>query len=228
MENFFTMDDFEVNSTWKVHIIPFQKILILYIHDIYKNPYRVYEYLKQAPIKTHKDVTKDSVNGKDFADGQHLVDNRWDVSRLHLYDKIREFYGITVEGGQVGHGAANTDDHLVPFSRYNQFRLNSDHPGEDKFFHPHQDNIINCCTYLNPDVGDHAGTVLYSTESSDPCDELEHEKPWRTMDDGFRPELSIMSKFNCMAVFPGQIYHGQNIVGNHFKEQTRFTEVVFF
>ena len=213
MENFFTMDDFEVNSTWKVHIIPFQKILILYIHDIYKNPYKVYEYLKQSPIRTHKDVTENSKNGKSFYDGQHVLDNRWDVSRVHLYDKIKEFYGVY-------------DNPEVPFSRYNQFRMIDDHPKEEKFFHPHQDNIINCCTYLNPDVGDHAGTVLYSCESSN--DTLEHEEPWKTVDDGFVPQLSIMSKFNCMAVFPGQIFHGQNIIGNHFKEQTRFTEVAFF
>ena len=212
MENFYTMDDFEVNSTWKVHIIPFQKILILYIHDIYKNPYKVYEYLKQSPIRTHKDVTKNSKNGKSFYDGQLVVDNRWDVSRVHLYDKIKEFYGV--------------HDDEVPFSRYNQFRMVDDHPGEEIFFHPHQDNIINCCTYLNPDVGDHAGTVLYSCESPD--DNLEHEEPWKTVDDGFVPQLTIMSKFNCMAVFPGQIFHGQNIIGNHFKEQTRFTEVAFF
>ena len=213
MENFFTMDDFEVNSTWKVHIIPFQKILILYIHDIYKNPYKVYEYLKQSPIRTHKDVTENSKNGKFFYDGQHVLDNRWDVSRVHLYDKIKEFYGVY-------------DNPEVPFSRYNQFRMIDDHPKEEKFFHPHQDNIINCCTYLNPDVGDHAGTVLYSCESSN--DNLEHEEPWKIVDDGFVPQLSIMSKFNCMAVFPGQIFHGQNIIGNHFKEQTRFTEVAFF
>tara|TARA_E500000331_G_scaffold105112_1_gene101847 strand:+ start:2735 stop:3373 length:639 start_codon:yes stop_codon:yes gene_type:complete len=212
MDNFFTFDDFEINSEWSVHVIPFRNIPILYIHDIYKKPFRVYEYLKQCPIRTHKDVTKDSKNGKFFYDGQHVVDNRWDVSRIHLYDKIKEFYHV--------------EDKDVPLSRYNQFRMIDDHPGEEMFFHPHQDNKINCCTYLNPDVGDSAGTVLYSSESLD--DDLEHDKPWKTVDDGFRSELSIMSKFNCMAVFPGHIHHGQNIVGNYFKEQTRFTEVVFF
>tara|TARA_B100001250_G_C19479034_1_gene647886 strand:- start:47 stop:724 length:678 start_codon:yes stop_codon:yes gene_type:complete len=222
----FTKKDFEFNRSWGVFIAPYRDEFILYITDVYKRPRRVTEYLKQCPIKSHKDVTPNSRNGKDFIDGQVYVNNAWDDARAKLFDKIIEFYQIKIDPNMA----------FPPMSMYNQFRMITDHPGDDHFFCPHIDdqsvNTINCVTYLNPDAGPDYGTVLYkeveggrSGKSNEP---LEHEEPWHKSGIDYIPDLSIISVYNSMVVFPGTIPHGQNITDNRFKEETRLTEVAFF
>ena len=218
---FFTKEDFKMNSNWGVSITPIEydgkREFILYISDVYKNPYRVYEYLKQCPIASHKPDSPKSKNGKWFLDGQQYVNNAWDDARAHLFDKIIQFYQLEV------------DPHtpFPPMSMYNQFRLINDHPGEDKFFCPHTDKRLNCCMYLTPNKSNSFGTTIYSPVKETIKNNLEHEEPWQDTS-RYTPQISIMSVFNCMAVFPGHMLHGQTILDNTFKNKTRFTEVAFF
>tara|TARA_B100000927_G_scaffold290595_1_gene289876 strand:+ start:8938 stop:9606 length:669 start_codon:yes stop_codon:yes gene_type:complete len=220
--SFYSIEDFEFNTSWGVAIIPYRGDLILHIDEIYKKPHKVYEYLKECPIRAHKLTEADptSKNGKLFYDGQHLVDNRCITSRTYLYDKILEFY------------CKEKDENYPPVSKFNQFRLVEDYPGDDVFFTPHVDGgLLNCLTYMNPSVGSDAGTMFY-LPASDEVEEMlenetEHANPWKDSS-MFTPDLAILSKFNSMVVFPGHIPHGQIINDNRFKEQTRFTEVAFF
>ena len=219
---FYSIDDFEFNSTWGVSIVPYRGDIILHISDVYKKPYRVYEYLKQCPIRSHKlSISEDhrSENGRCFYDGQHLLDNRCGTARKHLFERILDFYQL------------EKDENFPPLSRFNQFRLVEDYPGNDVFYRPHVDaGMLNCITYLNPGVGDDAGTMLY-LPANDEVEEMlenepEHYDTWKDSSQ-FVEDLAILSKFNSMAVFPGHIPHGQIINDNRFKEQTRFTEAVF-
>mgnify|MGYP001229982543 CR=1 FL=1 len=220
MNSFYTLEDFAFNSSWKVGMFNYRDHPILFIDDVYKHPLRVYGYLKQCPIRSHKGISDDSKNGKWFYDGQHYVNNKWDPCREKLFDKIIDFYNITPD----------PKAEYPPLSMYNQFRLIENHPGQDYFFSPHIDNKLNLCLYLNPDCGGSSGTTIYWPTSEDSEEMLgrntEHSDPW--MNTMYRPELSIISKFNSMVVFPGQWPHGQTIIDNRFKEKTRFTEVAFF
>tara|TARA_R100001082_G_scaffold16363_2_gene8247 strand:- start:321 stop:968 length:648 start_codon:yes stop_codon:yes gene_type:complete len=214
---FFCNEDFYFNKEWKVSITPYKNSGILFIENVYEHPYKVYEYLKSIPIKSHKESTPKSHNGKSFYDGQHYANNSWDDGRAILFQEIVKLYQV------------KAPDIFPPQSMYNQFRLLEDHPGHEYFFCPHTDNHVNFCLYLNPDVGDSAGTVLYSQVDKDFkfYRGLEHEEPWQT-EERFKPELCIMSKFNCAVCFPGHLLHAQNIMDNRFKHKTRFTEVAFF
>lgn len=227
----FTKKDFEFNRSWGVFIAPYRDEFILYITDVYKRPRRVTEYLKQCPIVSHKALTPTSRNGKDFIDGQTYVNNAWDDARAKLYDKILEFYQIQLDPARE----------YPPMSMYNQIRMTSDHPGEDYFWCPHVDNrsskegmlksTLNCITYLT-DAGPAHGTTLYRQVEGGrvptPEAPVEHEEPWHKVGVDYIPDLSIMSTYNSMAVFPGHIIHGQSITDNSFKDETRFTEVAFF
>lgn len=219
---FYSIEDFEFNHSWQVSICSYRNDVILHIDEVYKKPYKVYEYLKQCPIRAHRLTEADptSKNGKSFYDGQHILDNRTIVTRTHLYDRIIEFY------------MKEKGEEYPPLSRFNQFRLVEDYPGNDVFYTPHVDGgMLNVLTYLNPNVGTDAGTMFYLPANDDAEEILEnqteHEQPWKDSS-LFVEDLAILSKFNSMVVFPGHIPHGQIIRDNRFKEQTRFTEVAFF
>ena len=220
--SFYSIEDFEYNSSWGVAIIPYRGSLILHIDEVYKKPLKVYEYLKECPIRAHRLCEADpkSLNGKMFYDGQHILDNRTITTRSHLFEKIIEFF------------AKEKDENFPPLSRFNQFKLIEDYPGNGGFYTPHVDGgMLNCLTYLNPNCGSDAGTMLYLPANDDAEEILEsqseHEQPWKD-DSLFVEDLAIISKFNSMVVFDGSIPHGQIINDNRFKEQTRFTEVAFF
>ena len=230
---FYSIEDFDFNGSWGVSIIPYRDQFILHIDDVYKNPLRVYEFLKSSPIRSHRLLDggehKGNLiysiggckNGKEFYDGQLKLDNRLSANRCELYDRIIQFYQLDPES--IGE--------FPPISVFNQFRLVKDYPGNGKFYSPHTDNKINCCTYLNPDCGSSSGTMLYKAVDKDWqegwSDNEEHMRPWKDSS-LFLEDLCILSKFNSMVVFPGTIPHGQIIIDNRFKEKTRFTEAVFF
>ncbi len=106
---FFCNEDFYFNKKWNVTIIPYKDSGIVFIEDVYEHPYRVYEYLKSIPIKSHKASTSKSYNGKAFYDGQHYANNAWDDGRAILFHKIIQLYNI------------NPPENFHPHSMYNKF-----------------------------------------------------------------------------------------------------------
>lgn len=216
---FYKHADFAFNSQWKVTIQPYRDSHILFIDDVYQHPDRVYEYLKDIPIKAHK-WQKGSSNGVDYYDGQMHCDNRWDPCRSKLYQKILEFYRIEED----------EDCRIDTISVINQFRLVKDCPGPDQFWSPHIDNRLNVLLYLNPQPDTDPGTSIYwpYQKGENILDkDTEHLTPWKDSS-YFRHELCIFGKYNSIVCFPGQWPHGQTIIDNRYKEKTRLTEVVFF
>jgi len=216
---FYTHADFAFNREWRVAIQPYRNSFIVHIDDVYKHPYKVYEYLKDIPIKSHKS-SRNSLNGLKFFDGQHHCDNRWDPCRKKLYEKILQVY----------HLKEDDECKIDTIGLVNQFRLVEDYPGLDYFFCPHIDNRVNLVTYLNPQADTGPGTTLYwPTPEGEKFlyKDTEHNDPWKDVSE-FCPELSIFGKFNSMVCFPGQWPHSQTIIDNRYKEKTRLTEVIFF
>ena len=211
--NYFDYNDFAFNSSWQVTMIGYKNVPLVFVDNVYKNPHRVYEYLKSSPIRSCKPGKHQ--NGKGFYDGQLYVENRWDPCRENLFSRICEIYNIEFPG--------------TPISTYNQFRLVDDYPGQDLFWSPHVDNNLNLLIYLNPDADGKQGTSIYSaTEKGNRVldSDTEHSIPWKDSS-WYTEELCIINKFNSLVAFPGQFPHGQTITDNFYKRQTRFTEVAF-
>tara|TARA_B100001250_G_scaffold102671_1_gene86488 strand:- start:145 stop:807 length:663 start_codon:yes stop_codon:yes gene_type:complete len=220
MKDFFSYEDFLMNDKWEVTIQPWNGSHILFAENIYQHPQRVWEYLSQIPIFSLKPPGKDRLNGRDFVDGQHHCDFRFDPSRSVLFNHIIKFYGLK----------PNETFGTNPVCVFNQFKLLEDCPGKPYFWSPHVDNTVNVLFYLNPDENYTPGTSLYSAtpKGKEVLDsDTEHVIPWKDSS-WFEERLCILSRFNTMVAFPGQWPHGQTIIDNRYKEKTRFTEVTFF
>jgi hypothetical protein len=218
--NFFYQEDFALNTRWNVTIQKYKKFKILFIDNVYKHPLKVYDFLKKAPIMSHKPTKKGSLNGKDFLDGQYILHPQCylDKGRKKLASKICEFFKLPPP-------KSNLD------TRFNQFQLIKDYPGLDYYYNVHVDDCsLNVLTYLNPDENMTSGTSIYEQtglmENGDFDFEDEHSNAW-IHKRYFNEQLCLLSNFNTAVVFPGFLPHSQKLIDNRFKSKSRFTEVTF-
>lgn len=216
--NFFNYEDFSLNTRWDVTIQSYNNSYILFIDNVYKNPLKIYQYLKTAPIFSHKPTRQGSLNGKDFLDGQHVLHPHFynDKGRQLLISKICKFYKLPLPKFPL-------------YTFFNQFKLLQDYPGLDYYWNIHIDNALNVLTYLNPDENISPGTSIYepALKNLEQDGSIgEHVHPW-VHNKFFNEKLCLLSKFNSSVVFPGEWPHSQKIIDNRYKLKMRFTEITF-
>ena len=102
---FYSIEDFEFNHSWQVSICPYRNDVILHIDEVYKKPYKVYEYLKQCPIRAHRLTEADptSKNGKLFYKGFYkdgIKEGKWE--HYNFNGILMEHSGMNKNGEKIG------------------------------------------------------------------------------------------------------------------------------
>ena len=216
----------ELNDNLNIQTINIQGTLAYVIDDFYKNPKKLANYLYSRELPLYKGeirwAGKDiSRNGKDFEDKRYSIhDNYTPAHKL-----LQELCG--------------QDFLFGPHVSTNQHRF-LDNPYNNRFkthiWWPHCDSGYNGIVYFN-EGDDINGTNLYSSTTTHPPRDNEHEDPWKPREN-YQVIHKFKSKFNRCVFFDGfKFPHGMDINNNqyHCKEfrsahysTYRINQVFFF
>ena len=181
------------------------------IHDFYKYPDKIVDFIIDYEPHYHKGNVKPSFNGVAFHDWRHRIkvdDLKEVVNFLQSICKQKPLFDKWVY----------TNCFKLVDKKFNNYR--------DNYWWPHEDYGYTSLVYLNK--FSYPGTNLYSPVTPPNYNQIEHYVPWQSKKNWVLKK-NLIAEYNKLVLFDGlNNPHGMDISSDLFYHHIRLNQVFFF
>ncbi len=181
------------------------------IHDFYKYPDKIVEFLSTQEPHYHKESQQPSFNKVAFHDRRHNI-------QVEDLKEVVNFLQSICKQKPLFDNWVYTNHFKLVDKKFNNYREN--------YWWPHIDDGYTCLIYLNTFA--YKGTNLYSPVIQPNYNQIEHYVPWQPKKNWIL-EKNLIAEYNKLVFFDGfNNPHGMDISSDLFYDHTRLNQVFFF
>jgi len=181
------------------------------IHDFYKYPDKIVDFISDYKPHYHKADVKPSFNGGPFHDMKH------NIKVDDLKEVVNFLQSICKQQPKFDEWVCTNCFKLVD-KKFNNYR--------DNYWWPHIDHGYTCLIYLNK--FSYPGTNLYSPVIEPNYNQIEHYVPWQSKKNWVLKK-NLTAEYNKLVLFDGlNNPHGMDISSDLFYDYMRLNQVFFF
>ena len=181
------------------------------IHDFYKYPDKIVDFILDYEPHYHKGDVKPSFNGVAFHDWRHHLEVD------DLKEVINFLQSICKQKPLFDNWVCTNCFKLVD-KKFNNYR--------DNYWWPHEDYGYTSLVYLNK--FSYPGTNLYSPVIPPNYNQIEHYVPWQSKKKWVLKK-NLIAEYNKLVLFDGlNNPHGMDISSDLFYHHVRLNQVFFF